>query len=107
MIQPALTPSEWADYLGARGALPWDEDFRIHVGQEHATAAKLLHGQSFGFTWEDVDAIRVAADVLDAEHGFDHEHEPIDHGLRYPMALLADAAADVIAALLPPREPKP
>lgn len=52
-------------------------------------AANLLHGQPFGFTWEDVNLIRGC--VIRAGREFGHNPELYD-------------LADRIAALLPPRE---
>lgn len=74
-IKPALSPEEW-------GAVP---DLFVEVGcpERHAFAARALHGQPFGFTWEDVDTLRESP----------------------PDESLLDAIADRVAALLPPREP--
>lgn len=62
----------------------------------HALAALALHGQPFGYTWEMVDAIRECARTHDAEHG--------DGPIADAVVAQARAAADRIAALLPPRE---
>jgi hypothetical protein len=102
-IRPALTREEWA---GATGAIdPLMEPFtELHVSIQpdgalaiwgaydggvqspaarHALAALALHGQPFGFTWQDVDLLRDAVDYLDPR---------------------IRTLADRIAALLPPRE---
>jgi hypothetical protein len=52
----------------------------------HALAALALYGQPFGFTWDDVDRIRMAAMYYPGE-----------------MARALDGIGDRIAALLPPR----
>lgn len=107
-IGPALTPEEWATGVVAgdedeesasiadgavicSGPSPDDEfvwGSAMFTGpRRHALAALALHGQSFGFTWEDVDALRDAADSPDLTGGW-----------------LYEDLADRIAALLPPRE---
>jgi hypothetical protein len=82
-IAPALTPEEWAEGKKAKaftseykGVLPFEE--AVHRGSAygfaladqyettstndpelmHAAAALCLHGQPFGFTWEDVKMLR-------------------------------------------------
>lgn len=99
-IRPALTPEEWRERIG-----PW-EDWEeppltsLPAGSDgaleliatspegaHYAAAVFLHGQSFGFTWEDVRALSYGNGMGAAERAF----------------ALADLA-DRIAALLPPRE---
>ncbi len=110
----ALTPEEWAKVGGqvqvVRGD-PLDRlTPRIYGGREsdvlimddwgeasgaktpeqrHALAALALHGQSFGFTWADVDMMRdIVKEVTELTPYWHHT--------------LADIA-DRIAALLPPR----
>jgi len=65
------------------------------VLNRHGTAALALYGQPFGFTWEDVDALRRVAGLS-------------GHGVRCAedeaAVSLALAAATKLAALLPPRE---
>lgn len=96
-MSDALTENErgWASWLalsdGERAErIAWA---RSEVDVDGRTtnrlfAAKVLHGQPFGFTWEDVDLLRnidphdVVTPTLDAMH----------------------ALGDRIAALLPPRE---
>jgi hypothetical protein len=67
-VKPALTPEEWATKPYIAGwddgsvfpvcpSWPWitaDSD----VERPHAVAAIALHGQPFGFSREDVDALR-------------------------------------------------
>lgn len=117
-IEPALTPEEWADE-GGGGAVNRG-DFMVYAprgmdglvvgppGPGHgvliptdlhqATAALCLHGQPFGFTWEDVDALRGLIELQAALRKTNGV--PGDGGLS-PFARLADR----IAALLPPRAP--
>lgn len=98
-MNPALTPEEWAgpfpverhDWLAgvkSRG----DGSLRLYLAVKwtpmdeadslHALAALALHGQPFGFTWEDVD-------WLESLEG---------------CGLHVVSLRDRIAALLPPRE---
>ena len=92
-IKPALTAEEWAGFLGdittpvgwLEGGCKWSRG----EGDGHdGAAAMLLHDQPFGFTWDDVDMLKMSArTVLGAM-----EHK----------ALLS--IADRIEALLPPEE---
>jgi hypothetical protein len=97
MTKPALTPEEWAElcadwysvnrgpYLGwpvADGArrLEIEEDkVEVHLDPDeytaipqwglHAVAALCLHGQPFGFTWDDVAMLREEGSVGYPETG--------------------------------------
>lgn len=95
-IKPALTDKEWAVkgtgnadvgddgvliLLSDCGGFPYAEDIRP---DRHALAALCLYEQPFGFTREDVDALRRLAERY---HGFEG----------------ASNLADRIEALLPPR----
>jgi hypothetical protein len=60
--------------------------------ERHAIAALALHGQPFGFTWEDVDWLRAMADWAE------------EYGVAADGPAWVNALADRIAALLPPRE---
>lgn len=82
-IAPAIAPQEWAIYLG----MPKLVDRLLPIGQRHGVAALALHGQPFGFTWEDVDYIRMAT-------------TPPGDWRRQDDTLMRIAAK--IAALLPP-----
>lgn len=106
-VKPALTAENWAHeemgaevgentlfaYISGDGcrfppgvmAVGWNGDPMNPLDSDarHALAALAFHGQDFGFTWEDVDALRMAADITEA-------------GIFYDIA-------DRIAALLPPR----
>lgn len=135
MKKPALTPEEWAElrvdwysanrgpYVGwpvADGArrLEIDKDnVEVHLDPEeytaipqwglHAVAALCLHGQPFGFTWEDVANVRKAAtEACTHDEGaryYDEAGSPrlvldCDEEAVHPLTLLADR----IEALLPP-----
>ena len=104
MTDPALTPEEWRQQVRQLG-LPEecralsaalmvvlsDPDAvldRTPGEMRHAVAALVLEGQGFGFTWEDVDALRDAT-------------APESDWLMDPAKL--NSLADRIAALLPPR----
>lgn len=111
-MKPALTREEWEraieqiahdeDFIAGVGHRLGDAELRSSRRQElaayflesgfprgpealHAAAALCLHGQPFGFTWEDVATLRSmsARDILDAY----------------------DSIADRIEALLPPETP--
>lgn len=77
----------------------WDR--LIRQWGPHAGAALLLHGQPFGFTWEDVDMVRVWASELEAMYDSIDELSAYDNWQRWK------SLADRIAALLPPREDYP
>jgi hypothetical protein len=88
MIEPALTADEWAKKWDGHDddGTPMRYTFgvSVYVDRPYASAALALHGQPFGFTWDDVDALREAE-----VHANDER---------------VSAVADRIAALLPPRE---
>lgn len=98
-IKPALTAEEWAQNAktdhGDGIRLLSDAEVRIGTREVfaatkelHALAALALHGQPFGFTWNDVDIIDIAA------------------ACDYEGSAKLCALRDRIAALLPPREAK-
>jgi hypothetical protein len=107
-IKPALTAgyrAEWAAWLAQsperrKEVLGWARD-EVDVDgytDVRLLAAKALHNQPFGFTWEDVDVLRDVTKALrraDIEAGLHHG----DHLL----ALVEDVAGR-IEALLPPAE---
>ena len=99
MRKPALKRQDWDSQgiLTRMGAAKLNgeclsTDEMSYCGEErHALAALALHGQPFGFTWDDVDDLREIAP------GFHHRGDG-----QVERALLD--LADRIAALLPPRE---
>lgn len=97
-IKPALAPEEWADVtnpdptdvpLAVRLSWARNEMGRLDP-TEHGLAALCLYGQSFGFTWHDVDS------VMDITHEAGRVEAPT-----WALSL-----ATRIAALLPPRPEK-
>lgn len=106
-IKPALSSEHWAGPYPVRREdvtmqvkMRSDDTARIYFEQcsapvddtdsLHAIAALSLHGQPFGFTWEDVAALRDA---------FPKRGEPLSPW--YDVVRLWDLL-DRIAALLPP-----
>lgn len=100
----ALTPDEWGSPVVKRrefeferepsGALTvtsgWEGVTLFPDDTHHALAALCLHGQPFGFTWDDVDLIRSMDELISEDRG-----GPLE----------ASDLADRLAALLPPRDP--
>ena len=95
-------PVEGGDPLVATGDLyvgEYDEHGTACGGAEvpakhrHALAALCLHGQRYGFSWADVDALHIAADAC--------EDACTSSGAQWATAALS--IANRIAALLPPR----
>lgn len=76
----------WLCHDGKEVVLPCEADATgpRNSPDRHALAALCLHGQPFGFTQEDVDAVLVAADEADMDE--------------------LQSVADRIEALLPPRK---
>lgn len=61
MIKPALTPKEWDSYPNWPYAKPPEgAEMPLYYPTMHGIAAANLHGQSFGFTHEDVALERAA-----------------------------------------------
>lgn len=104
-MKPAMTAGDWAELDAGRspdavnGLLDLDVGFVDtsidRPSHRHALAAALLHGQPFGFTWDDVDAIRGEAMTW--------ENRIVTPDDEKPEPFLTNLA-DRIAALLPPRE---
>ena len=65
----------------------------VPAKHRHALAALCLHGQPYGFSWADVDALR---EVLDEAYGNGNSPE-------WSCAIVAEQLLAKIAALLPPR----
>lgn len=108
-IPPALTKEEWAPrvdpdiYAGQvieAGDVARRDDGTIILGNDlpitrpHATAALCLYGQPFGFTHEELGAMRDEYKALWAGND--------DH----PRARLLHSTIEKIAALLPPEAPR-
>jgi hypothetical protein len=97
-VAPALTPEEWLNYA------PLDRTLAQHapavaLENTHAAAALALHGQRYGFTWDDYWAL------LDRAHDLERDYDgdfmtPED---KQQVDALRSIAAR-IAALLPPRD---
>lgn len=111
-VGPALAASEWKERRASRPGeddgvhvvvAPYVEDRHrglvvsahysnasVHDDLRHALAALCLHDQPFGFTWEDVDALREALSCSGTVSSPDD----------LPRA---ETTVDRIEALLPPR----
>lgn len=93
-IGPALTPDEWAWTLSVHGS---DLSARADAIEQavngpatprfHMAAAIALHGQPFGFTWADIDAL---LDMMD--------------DARVTQSEAVQPLYEKIVALLPPKE---
>jgi hypothetical protein len=97
-VGPALTPEEWLNYA------PLDRTLAQHAAtaaleNTHAAAALALHGQRYGFTWNDYWMLLDRAHELERDYGGDFM-SPED---KQQVDALRSIAAR-IAALLPPRE---
>jgi len=108
-MKPALTAKEWVDghdigygmnlYPDGPEAvtiegLPNGASLSIRAEHLHALAAFCLHGQPFGFTREDVNALRSVLDL---------HRESWVNGV-YGVDDICKHLADRIEALLPPEE---
>lgn len=93
-IKPAMTPEQWKEVLADTLVDQVEQMHSAMTGTDvrHACAARDLHGQPFGFTWDDVDFLREAARTWYYTDSDDR-----------PQPIL-DSLADRIAALLPPRD---
>jgi hypothetical protein len=92
-VQKALSDEHWAEFLALEPGTWARESYGDDWAEGAALVALLMHGQPFGFTWEDVDAIRNAANALHASPAFGL--------LATPEKLFR--VAERIEALLPPR----
>lgn len=116
-IKPALTAEEWVAgrFLRHDGSCPSLHNGDVVVDgckvdgadERHALATLCLHGQPFGFTWDDVDRHREAAN-RDREifHVAGLSDDPDDDYVESEAAQRIEwheSMADRIAALLPPR----
>ena len=99
MTEPALTPGEWERKSLNNGEAAIADGDRLWVREliegipptqcRHALAALALHGQPFGFTWDDVEKLQEMPDGT----GYASIDDP-----EWFASLI-----DRIAALLPPR----
>lgn len=89
-MEPALTKEEWARFPDIAAGEPVPGEEPLYHWTPHGIAAANLHGQSFGFTWEDVEWLR-DVDV----------NEYIDP--TKAQSVFRDLA-DRIEALLPPKD---
>ena len=98
-VAPALTPEEWRKFA------PLDRPLDPYIvtaahDNTHAAAALALHGQPYGFTWDDYH------DLWDYAHEIERDCGPPDLLLpeyRHQVEALRSIAGR-IAALLPPRD---
>ena len=104
MVEPALTPEEWADFFHAMsypdhwGVIeqkygrkhPLNE-WGGEIGNEQAISAMCLHDRTFGFTHDDVTLLNCEA--MNSE----------DNNCPAEAAMF-QSLADRIEALLPPEE---
>ena len=105
-ISPAVSARQWEEFKTGGGrviALSGGVDvgslsiglgvFTEHEGgvqppeHRHALAALALHGQPFGFTWDDVELLEGCAELLPS-----------------PARISLRSIADRLASLLPPRK---
>lgn len=138
-MEPALTAEEWEQgfaWIGPHMVLAERTATQINVGgfdirlnagggtpgravatftpeQAHAIAALALAYQPFGFTQEDVTALRVAAQAAEADAYYFRELAPEDDRVEAPSLVewsqdhvprLYNALADRLEALLPPEK---
>ena len=87
------TPFETSSY--GQSAELWDESLNIsdtvwHGDARHALSAFCLHNQPFGFTREDVESLRIAAEEWEQAGDMGH--------------YWANGLANRIEALLPPKQ---
>ncbi len=98
-VTAALTPEEWREYA------PLDRSLAQYVTavaqrNAHGAAALALHGQPYGFTWDDY------YELLDNAHEIEAGDGPPEHMLpeRKRQVHQLRSIARRIAALLPPQE---
>lgn len=114
-VEPALTVEEWEEALDDG----FQDEFLEHLcespivwrmigdigypGLYHPVAALALHDQSFGFTWRDVDSLREAATLMEAEWRGIVDESQLPENLTIAMTRKLWDISERIAALLPPR----
>ena len=97
-IEPVMSAEEWAKWDTPYGRVLWQSARAAchdDVRDSQKLAALSLHGQPYGFTWQDVDMLRQAAGMNGG-----------DGSLPNPSAERFTSLADRIEALLPPRPPQ-
>jgi hypothetical protein len=99
-LKPALTPEEWMEYA------PLDRTLAHHAPavahhNAYGAAALALHGQPYGFTWDDYYELLDNAYQVEQDCGCPYELL-LPEQKRQVDALRSLAAR--IAALLPPRD---
>lgn len=96
-VPPALTPEEWRSHAPLDRTLA---QFAPDVARDnaHGAAALALHGQPYGFTWDDY------YELIDQAHEIEHDHggDLMFPERQHQVDALRSIAAR-IAALLPPR----
>lgn len=112
-IEPALTEEEWRDAFTGHGCGHDDPAWNVMVemerqaqgGSRHKTAALALHGQPFGFTWEDVDRLQGHLATLEKIVLIPGEDDEPEWHTRHRANIdWHRSLADRIESLLPPRE---
>lgn len=109
-IKPALSKEEWDDALKQweTGPVQMDEllGLTAHAqstrSQQHGAAALALYGQPFGFTREDIKALRVAAEAADQDAYYFADLAPEGDGVWEGAASIYRSLANRIESLLPP-----
>lgn len=98
-VTPAHTPALTAEQWDAR-FVESQNGYVVDDRTQHAIAALCLHGQSFGFRWEDVDALRDWAEWMGRHGPWSVGINGTSYNAEFPASI-----ADRIQALLPPRQP--
>jgi len=95
-MKPALTAEEWAKTMSTSDMSHFDRwDMWENIeDRPHAIAALCLHEEPFGFTREDVEALRWGADNLCGG----------SHSVEFRMSVACASLANRIEALLSPEE---
>jgi len=101
-VEPALTRQEWLEYA------PLDRTLAHYApavasDNAHGAAALALHGQRYGFTWDDY------YELLDNAHEVEEGYGPPEFLVpeRKRQVDMLRSIATRIAALLPPRDGQP
>lgn len=110
-VKPALTPEQWAKQGKNHDPFHIREDGALVItgvlvtpGQRNRLAALCLYGQPFGFSQEDVEALRLLASALLAEATGDWEFTVGGSAELHGAQRRAQSLAERISALLPPSD---